>query len=195
MKKLLVFAVFIALCQASFAQLEIRPQIGINSSTFTKDISLGSLDSEQGLQFGVDLVIGNRFYVQPGIMWESLRNDLNPGGDEDKLSFKVNRVRVPVLVGYKLFPQETGRYFNMRFFTGPNVSFAINKQVESNSLSFDKDDIKTSVFGWNAGVGLDIAVLFVDVGYMFGLSEVVKDLDASPRNNLFYANAGLRIRF
>ena len=195
MQKLLALFAFLALSQMAFAQLEIRPQVGVNSSTLTKDISLGSFDSDQGLQFGADLIIGNRFYVQPGIMWESVKNRIQPGGEDEELNFKINRVRVPLLVGYKIFPSETGRYFNIRLFTGPNASFAINKDVEDNNLSFDKDDIKGSVFGWNAGAGLDIAVLFVDFGYTFGLSDVFKGLDGNPRNNLFYANGGLRIRF
>jgi len=42
---------------------------------------------------------------------------------------------------------------------------------------------------------VDLAFIFLDLGYEFGLSEVIKDLDESPRNNLFYANAGVRIRF
>ncbi len=195
MKKILGLFLFLSLNQLAFAQLEIRPQIGVNSSTLTKDIALGTFNSEQGLQFGADLIIGNRFYVQPGIFWESVRNRVEPGGEDEDLSFKVNRVRIPLLVGYKLFPSETGRYFNLRLFTGPNASFAINKDIEDNNLSFGKDDLKSSVFGWNAGAGIDIAILFVDFGYMFGLSEVFNGVESGPRNNLFYANGGLRIRF
>ena len=196
MKRFLSLALLVSLCQLAFAQIELRPQIGYNASSLTKDLDFGSFDTDQGIQFGLDLLIGNRFYVQPGLLWETVNNQFDQGGENGLINFQVNRVRIPLLVGYRFFsPQNTGRYFNLRLFTGPNASFAINKAVNQNSLAFTKDDLQNSVFGWHAGLGLDIAILFIDAGYTFGLSEVFKDLPSGPRNNLFYANGGVRIRF
>ena len=196
MKKFLLFALLTSLCQFSIAQIELRPQVGYNASSLTKDLDLGNFAADQGMQFGLDLLIGNRFYVQPGLLWETVNNQFDQGGENGLINFQVNRVRIPLLVGYRLFsPQKTGRYFNLRLFTGPNASFAINKEVDEDSLAFTRDDLKNSVFGWHAGFGLDIAILFLDAGYTFGLSEVFKDLPSGPRNNLFYANGGVRIRF
>ena len=196
MKKFLLLTLFCAFFQSAFAQIELRPQIGYNASTLTKDLDLGHFEADRGLQFGLDLLIGNRFYVQPGLMWETVNNQFDQGGENGQINVKVNRVRIPLLIGYRFFsPENTGRYFNLRLFTGPNASFAINKAVEENSLAFDSEDLKNSVFGWHAGLGIDIAILFIDAGYTFGLSEVFKDLPSGPRNNLFYANGGVRIRF
>ena len=93
-----------------------------------------------------------------------------------------------------MFGEQTNRLFDIRAFTGPNLSFVVDKNLDDAPL-FESDDFKGSVWGWNVGLGFDLTIIFVDVGYTFGLSEVFDNLDSSARNNLFYANAGLRIGF
>lgn len=193
MKKVLFTLAFaICLLGAVSAQVTLRPYIGINSSTLSEDLikDTASFASNVGYQLGADLQIGNKFYVQPGLQFEFLSNPIDPqGGDEEE--FKRTYMRIPVMVGYNFADAEST--FGLRVFTGPNFGFNLG----TNSDLEDVDDyVKNTIFGWNAGLGLDlISILFVDLGYQFGLSEVFEDIDSSARNNLFYANAGLRVRF
>lgn len=55
--------------------------------------------------------------------------------------------------------------------------------------------MKNALFGWNVGAGFDFWIIFIDLGYQFGLSEVFKNLDNASKDNFFYGNAGLRLRF
>ncbi len=192
MKRLIFLAVLISWCAAASAQFTIRPQVGINSSSL-KNISSAEFKNGIGFQFGVDAQIGNRFYFQPGIFWEGTNNTITEANNEET-ELKVNYIRIPAVFGYKIIAPDDGRFFGMRLFTGPNMAFVTNKDLSEGSL-IDEGDFNDFVFGWDAGLGFDIAIIFVDLGYRFGLSEFVKVLDEGSRNNLFFGNAGIRIRF
>lgn len=194
MKKISFLFVAFCLTGTLMAQVSLRPQIGFNSSTLTKDFQNASFGDQLGFQFGLDAQLGRRFYVQPGIMWESLNNELQESINGDNDEFSVNRVRIPIMFGYKVLGPETDGLIDLRLFTGPNASFAISKDLNESSL-ISKDDFKGAVYGWNVGVGFDLAIVFVDAGYSFGLSEVFEGMASDVRNNLWYVNAGLRIGF
>ena len=60
------------------------------------------------------------------------------------------------------------------------------------------EELSNVVLGWNGGIGIDfLSIFFVDLGYQIGLSDVFKEtegLNAGVRNNVFYANGGLKFR-
>ena len=184
----------LALSIPATAQISIRPQVGFNSSNLTKDFNRADFGNDNGFQFGVDLQMGERFYFQPGIMWESASNEIRDEINGTNTSFNVNRLRIPVMIGYKLLGPEAEGLIDARIFTGPNAAFAISKDIKQTAL-IDKEDFKNAIYGWNFGVGFDLALVFVDVGYSFGLSEVFAGSASTARNNLFYLNGGLRIGF
>ncbi|NND08397.1 MAG: outer membrane beta-barrel protein [Saprospiraceae bacterium] len=194
MKKVSIITVFSLIFSMAFAQVSIRPQIGYNSSNLTNKLEDATFDSQAGFQFGIDGQFGSRFYIQPGIMWESANNELKESIEGTNTDFQVNRVRIPVMFGYKFFGKDTDGIVDIRAFTGPNAAFTISKDLKQQSL-ISKSDFKGAIFGWNLGVGVDIAIVFVDAGYSFGLSEVFEGAASDVRNNLWYANAGLRLGF
>ena len=174
-----------------FAQVSLRPQAGFNSSNLTKDLERAEFSDQLGFQFGVDLQMGNKFYIQPGIFWESNKNELKERIDDRTAELTVSRIRIPVMLGYRLISDEAST-IDARIFTGPNASFTVSKNLDETSL-LSKDDFKGAIYGWNMGIGVDIAIFFVDAGYQFGLNEVFEDVASSARNNLAYVNAGLRL--
>lgn len=182
------------------AQVELRPTVGMNISSLESLKDTASFRSDAGFSVGLDLQFGNRWYVQPGVHYDVSRNTIELHGGEES-SLKVGRVRIPVLLGYKLFEPDVDRFFNVRLFTGPNISFVTSVDDGESQLDIDKEDFQSSTFGWHAGGGLDILIVFIDFGYQFGLSDVFDDLQiqglegANSKNNVFYLNAGLRVRF
>jgi len=194
MKKISIVTILSLVVTCAYSQVSIRPQIGYNSSTLTDKLEDATFDSQAGFQFGIDGQFGSRFYFQPGIMWESANNVLKQRIEGDDSDFQVNRVRIPVMFGYKFFGEDTDGIVDIRAFTGPNAAFTISKDLKEQSL-ISKGDFKGAVFGWNLGVGVDIAIVFVDAGYSFGLSEVFEGAASDVRNNLWYVNAGLRLGF
>ncbi len=194
MKNIMILAVMTCIVASANAQFSLRPQLGYNSSTLTKRFEDQNFGTEAGFQFGVDLQIGKQFYFQPGILWESANNQLRDMINGSNTSFQVNRLRVPLMFGYKLLGPQVSGLIDARIYTGPNASFVINKDLKENSL-IRKGDFQNAVYGWNIGAGFDVAIFFVDLGYSFGLSEVFEGMASDARNNLFYANMGLRIGF
>lgn len=182
--------VFISVATAQ-AQASLRPYVGVNSSKLTENLDTAIFKSQIGFQFGVDLQIGKKFYVQPGIQLEFRQNKIDPRVEDDQ---KLNRsmLRIPVVVGYSF--GEVDGDFAFRVFTGPNAAINLSSKTDDDPIIED-GDIKSAVFGWNAGLGVDFSIIFIDLGYEFGLSEVFDNVDGAVRNNLFYGNAGLRIRF
>ncbi|GAB4499160.1 MAG: hypothetical protein OHK0019_35800 [Saprospiraceae bacterium] len=190
---LLVATVFSA--SIVYGQLTLRPYVGINSNSLTEDFEDSEWKSKIGYQVGVDLQIGSKLYVQPGVQLEFAKNQIEsiiPGVDED-FEFKRTHVRIPVMVGYAF--GEIDGDFAARIFTGPNASIVISSEADGEDI---KDELKNAVFGWNVGAGVDFSILFLDLGYQIGLSEVFEDFNLGEngsKGNSFYANAGIRIRF
>lgn len=197
MKKILLSLVLIAIFAGALsAQLTLRPYVGVNANSLSEDLGdLAEWKSKIGYQVGADLQIGSKFYVQPGVQLEFAKNKIEPkiAGAESS-DFKRTHLRIPVMVGYA-FGEVDGN-LAARVFTGPNASIVMAAEVDDEDI---KDELKSAVFGWNIGVGLDFSILFVDLGYQIGLSDVFDDLgigaENGSRGNAFYANAGVRVRF
>ncbi|MDB5155923.1 MAG: hypothetical protein JWR50_630 [Mucilaginibacter sp.] len=87
----------------------------------------------------------------------------------DGIKAKFTSVDVPLLVGGKIGAFGLGA----RFYTGPVVSFAINKdQSYSNAASnITKLNYKDQNYAWQLGAGVDIRDLSVDLRYEAGLSK------------------------
>ena len=49
------------------AQVELKPAIGFNITDVSKDPASGKAKGQAGFQFGASVLIGDKFYVDPGI--------------------------------------------------------------------------------------------------------------------------------
>lgn len=197
------FSLFLMLmlCMSVFsvtAQLSIRPYAGLNSSTIQGEpADIIDFDSGTGFQVGVDMQLGNRLYVQPGVQLEFLKNNATlTNAMETDGSLNRTGVRIPVMVGYRVFSEDSDAKFNLRLFTGPNAFLQVSANSD-NDLNLNDNAFNDVVWGWNAGAGLDISILFVDVGYQAGITNLSdnQQMETQARNNVFYGNAGLRLFF
>ncbi|HEY9533653.1 MAG TPA: outer membrane beta-barrel protein [Mucilaginibacter sp.] len=87
----------------------------------------------------------------------------------DGVKQKFTSVDVPLLVGGKV-----GAFgFGARFYTGPLVSFAINKDQNYGSAAGNIAHLnyKNQNYAWQVGAGIDIRSLSVDLRYEAGLSK------------------------
>lgn len=174
------------------AQMSLRLFLGANSSTLT-DIDSANFDSKVGYQIGADLQFGSKFYVQPGIQFEYVANTVVDPRTSIEEDYKRTNMSIPLLVGYSFGGADSN--WGLRLFTGPNATFNLGEKKEDES-TFENFDLNSVIWSWKAGAGVDfLSIFFIDIGYQFGLSEVFSDLEESPKNNIFYGNAGLRIRF
>ena len=196
MKNKLIFSLIMAFFMLfSFstlnAQFSLKPYVGINSANLSDDLQGEEFKSGIGYQFGVDLLIGRRIYIQPGMYYEIANIGVNSSNDISDL--KISRLHVPVFLGFKMFAEDIDKFFDIRIFTGPSASFVTNFDSGSNGLGVDGDNVKNFNLAWNAGLGVDIFMFFVDVAYKWDVNDFFRsEMNSDASQNVFMVNAGLR---
>lgn len=185
------------------AQVEIKPTIGLNLSNVNSAPSGTKTTAKTGYQFGGSLMFGDRLYLSPGILYyrQVTRYVIeNPNNNSTTLvtsDEKIAGVKIPVLLGYRFIDPSNDPLFNLRLFAGPTVLFNTSNKFSEGVIN-DEVNWKKNSWGAQLGAGIDVAFLFVEVGYEFGLSnkyegdsayENFKDI----KHNTFVVNFGLRL--
>lgn len=174
MKKLILTLITIT-AAFTFASAQIIPsfQLGIKGG-----LNLASLSSSAGSTFNTSNRAGYLgglwarvgalgFNFQPELYVTGKNIQITDNGTE--VNAKFTSIDVPLLFGGKI-----GAFgFGGRFYTGPLVSFAINKNQSfgsavGNATSFDYKDQN---YAWVFGAGIDIKNISVDLRYEAGLSK------------------------
>jgi len=174
MKKLILTLITIT-AAFTFASAQIIPsfQLGIKGG-----LNLASLSSSAGSTFNTSNRAGYLgglwarvgalgFNFQPELYVTGKNVQITDNGTEVKAKF--TSIDVPLLFGGKI-----GAFgFGGRFYTGPLVSFAINKSQSfgtaiGNATSLDYKDQN---YAWVFGAGIDIKNISVDLRYEAGLSK------------------------
>ena len=174
MKKLLItLTIFTA--AISFASAQLLPSFqfgvkgGMNLSSF-RSISSATFSSnnQAGYLAGFWARIGALgFNFQPEMYITSKDADVTTNGGETTAKF--TSIDVPLLFGGKIGAFGIGG----RFYTGPVVSFAIDKSqtlggAVGNAFSLNYQDQN---FAWQFGGGVDIKKISVDLRYEAGISK------------------------
>lgn len=177
---------------ASYAQVELKPAIGINITDVSKDPDTGKAKGQAGFQFGASVLIGDKFYVDPGIFWIKKSTEfVEEGSTANELKLDMSGIRIPVAVGYHLLGEEES-LAALRVFGGGSAFFVTSVDAEG----ADKSDFNSPSWGVFAGAGLDIWILFLDVKYEWSLTDVtsITDFDIGKHKG-FFSNVGVRIKF
>ena len=174
MKKLILTLITVT-AAFTFASAQVIPsfQLGIKGG-----VNFASLSSSAGSTFstanragylgGLWARVGALgFNFQPELYVTGKNVQITDNGTEVKAKF--TSIDVPLLFGGKI-----GAFgFGGRFYTGPLVSFAINKSQSfgtaiGNATSLDYKDQN---YAWVFGAGIDIKNISVDLRYEAGLSK------------------------
>jgi len=174
MKKL-ILSLIILVAAVSFSSAQILPsfEFGIKGGA-----NLSSLSNTASSTFNSSNVAGYLggfwarigalgFNFQPEIYATSKNVNINEGNGEVRARF--TSIDIPLLFGGKV-----GAFgFGARFYTGPLVSFAINKdQSFSGALNeVGSLDYKNQNFAWQFGGGVDIRNISIDLRYEAGITR------------------------
>ena len=134
-------------------------------------------DSKTGFHVGISWRKAGFFYTQIGIRYNNpvysvLPRGATSGGDNE---FSVSDIDVPITVGLNFLE---GRILGLRAFLG--VVPAFNIGVGDNDVGFSKDEVNTFIFYGQAGIGVDVLFLAIDLGYNYGFSDLIKDYESKP---------------
>ena len=169
MKKLLVICC--AYCTAvslSFGQAKFGIKAGLATTDVTvNQINFGdgsSLDLDQvgvGFQAGIFLQANmGGFFVQPEVLFNSNTatyrvNDFGNGLVDQAFTESYQYLDIPVLLGFKLGPVRLG--------AGPVGHVFLNSDTGLGQWEQYREDFRALELGYQAGVGLDIWKLVIDV--------------------------------
>ncbi|NWF49855.1 MAG: outer membrane beta-barrel protein [Ignavibacteriaceae bacterium] len=192
MKKIsasIIFLAFFLMTQNSFAQLEIKPAIGINITDFSEDPATGETSAKVGWQLGGTVLLGGKLYGEGGIFWTYKSTEYNSNDDQITFNTEISGIRIPAMIGYQLL-QEESTLIGLRAFGGASIFIV----TTVDALELTKDDFNTASWGVFLGAGVDISMFFVDLKYEWSLTDVssVTSFDVGKSKSLF-VNAGIRL--
>jgi len=185
----LTFFTILTLTSLTFAQLEIKPAIGINFTGFSQDPENATTSAQVGWQLGATVSAGDKFYGEGGIFWVHKSNKITENTTDVDFDTKLAGIRIPLMVGYHLLGKEKD-VLGLRAFGGGSVFFLSSVTAEGLSL----DDFNSAHYGVFLGLGADLSLFFIDVKYEWSLTDVtsIKTIDLGQARSLF-VNAGIRI--
>ena len=212
MKKisLTLFAIVLAFATSYGQHFDIRAYGGFNVLQLTSDEGTSLIDGvihdrkvsgRPGAQFGAALTFGSRFYVQPGIQYTIITSEVINENTVTKDVLKdeatINTISVPLKVGFRLINPEVENLFNARIFGGFDGSHvrSVDHSNKSNKTDdIEADDFTNLIVSADFGMGLDIFIFYIDLGYQLGLTPIYTGGDQA-KANAFYSNIGLRLSF
>jgi hypothetical protein len=171
MKKLLFF-LFLLSSFHLFSQDRIRFGLRAGLSTYNlesahadqNDFSISVKDAKYGYHLGIFARghIGERFYFQPELLFNSNTvdftvNDLSDNLVDKVLDEKYQNLDIPVMLGWKLGP--------LRLQGGPVGHLHIASSSELDAVDGYKQKFSNFNLGYQAGVGLDIWRFLFDLRY------------------------------
>jgi hypothetical protein len=193
MKKLLmfiVFAVFFGL-QSQAQIFTMGPKFGISQGDVRVFDGFQGEESKIGYHVGafarINLPI---IFIQPEVLYT------NTGGSFSNNTFdydvEFNRLDVPMMVGIKLGSV-------LRLQAGPVATYLLNGNLSSNDGSTTTKLIPPKeefTFGYQAGIGLDIGNLVLDLKYEGGMTNSINgyaEVPTDQRQNQLILSMGFRL--
>ncbi|QPH37932.1 porin family protein [Pedobacter endophyticus] len=199
MKKIILSVVFLTVCWAtSQAQtFNLGIKAGVNLAKINADFA--KEENRLGYQVGAWARVGGAsFYVQPEAYIGSKGNkfisitqtDGNEVSAEGKVKFTT--LTVPVLFGTKFGANN----LNFRLMAGPAISFVLDENSSFSSAyqqATDFNDYKNQAFAIQAGAGVDVGAISVDLRYEAGLTNISNSDRYSQKQNVFQLSLGLKV--
>jgi len=203
MKKNIIFSLILLLTfTAGYSQLDLKPAIGMTVASFdsnplfeVKDDSLVT-SGKVGYQYGASLAIGRKLYVEPGVFYTKLIQNMEPTNPDvmeemTEFTYSAGYLRIPVNFGFQ-FIGTTTSFAGLKIFLGPSIMIPLG--VKENDYPIVKEDLRSPQFDISAGAGLNIWFIFLDVSYGWGLTPQFKDDPIEAKMKSLYANLGFRFK-
>jgi hypothetical protein len=176
MKTRFLILLVILLSASVSAQFKIGIRGGINSSQVKLHDFVASdynIEYAKGHEIGYHFGVMSQikllgFYVQPEILFTTAKNDIrvtNTIYNRVELgSQNFYKLDIPVIAGVKFGP--------LKLQAGPVATMALGSKFEGLDTYELEQTFKGATFGYQAGVGLELSSLCIDVKYEGNLSQL-----------------------
>ena len=177
MKKLFLILFAVIISTGAFAQFNWGLKVGASSNNFSlENVQSGTAATLEAAEQATWGFHGGAFFrvsmfglmVQPEILVSMSENNMlfTDVGDTsaDEIKSKFTKLDIPLLLGVRLGP--------VRLMAGPAASVMLSSASESGILENAESLYRNATFGYQAGVGVDIAKkVTIDVRYEGGLTK------------------------
>jgi hypothetical protein len=179
-KFIIVLCMSLLTSSLAFSQVRFGLRGGINSSRLNSDTEVNTGDYKikcpnysiigyhVGLISQIELF---SFFIQPELLYSAIHNDLdvydlNSANPDEAIAVKqkLNRIDIPVMLGYKLKI--------LKLEVGPVASFMISSTSDLKTITEYDMQWNKATIGYQAGIGLDIGKIALDVKYEGSLSNL-----------------------
>ena len=176
MKKLILSLFVIAAFSAtSFAQLNLKAGVNLANQSFDYDGLSPETSSKVAFLVGANYAanLSESIALRPGIQFTLKGSKVDFGGDESSISFSY--IEVPVDLVYKIS--------DFSIHAGPYLGLLMSAKANDEDV---KDDVTSTDFGLNFGLGYNIGKIGVGLNYGLGFSNLNNDEtdDANVKNKV-----------
>lgn len=150
-----------------------------------------------GYQFGIDVNIGNRWFVQPGIHF-LVRNIRFTYVDASGLPpaeyrYTTQSLRIPLHIGINALDPKEDHGWNLSIMGGPSALIGIKSKIDNDQL-----EVSTRGTQWYLGAAGEVQVRFVFLraGYDLALTDEFDGpaFQTNPKANFYHISAGVRLK-
>lgn len=156
---------------------------GVSLNDFTGSSTVYNSTSAPGYMIGAAYKSGRFFYWQLGVRYNNAVYELDTIGiplDSSSISdntFSARDIDMPVSVGINLL-SAIDRLFALRIYASAIPAYTFN--VGSNDLGITTSDLNAFNIYGQAGIGIDVTFLVIDIGYNYGFKDVFKNTASNP---------------
>jgi hypothetical protein len=179
MKKIFLLLVFLLSADIMFGQFDFGLKLGYNATKLTTNLDSVTSSFGSGFHVGAFARIGKKFYLQPEAYY-SMQTDKFKGDSTNwAQNVKIGSMDIPLLVGFKALD---AKVVKLRIVAGPVASFVVNRKVkdlEDVTGPLTEADINNVNWMLQAGAGLDVLFLALDIRYQVGLNSVIQDVQTT----------------
>ena len=197
MKRVMLTVIAALLVSTSYAQFTLGPKVGLSASKIELDHltidgqTLSSGNATAGFHAGAfaRITLGG-LYIQPEALFTQTggKVELDNGVFKDIRELEFNKLDIPVMVGTKF----AGIF---RLQAGPTISILLDAEAEGLDQEIESG-YEDATIGYQAGVGVDLWNLVVDVKYEGNLSTFGNELfgfETDQRNNQWIVSVGFKL--
>lgn len=194
MKRLTLTLCCFTIALLSFAQdFSIGPKIGVSRSNISVDGD-GFVSGEEQLGYHLGAFVrmgGHSIFLQPEFLFSKTGGTIlkQVSGNDELLETSFNRLDIPVMFGFKF-----GGFFRLQ--AGPIASILLDYQLEDAFQIAQNVDYRSATLGYQAGIGLDVWKLILDLKYENSLSKIAKSVagfETDQRLSQIVLSAGFRL--
>ncbi len=200
MKKIIFVLLVMALGSGIKAQgvFCLGPKIGYNSNTLTDNRDSITSSIKNSFQVGAFMRLGSKVYFQPEANYQVVSGSLNKslGSTVQSQNYTLKTIKIPALIGIKLFHKGG---VNLRVMAGPAFTYIIDKKLDPSIMDDlwpiqSASDLKNSTWSVQAGAGLDVLFVTLDIRYEAGVENMYGGHSGfDVKNNMFNISLGVKL--